>query len=137
MRTSNFVIALVAIFACIGAYDIGSEFLYRSELSNDIDEINRGLPQLIGPGIRFDRTSWSSPRYIRFDYTLLGVESKSARSALIDSAVEQSGWDIACHSNDASRFVRQGLTFVITFYGEDGGEISHSEYDAGKCHSGK
>lgn len=137
MRASKFVMAVVAILVCIGVYDVGSDLFYRSELSNSIDEINKGLPQLIGPGVRFDRASWSPPRYIRFDYTLLGVESRNARSALADSMVEQSGRDIACHSNDASRLVRQGLTFVITFYGEDGGEISHSEYDAEKCRGGK
>lgn len=137
MRTSKFVILLAAVLVCIGAYGIGSDFFYRSELSDSIDEINKGLPQLIAPGIRFDRASWSWPSHIRFDYTLLGVESKNARSALIDSVVEQSGRDIACHSDDASRFVRQGLTFVITFYGEDGEEISHAEYDAVKCGNGQ
>jgi len=137
MRTSRFVIVLVAILVCIGAYDIRSEFFYRSELSDSIDEINNGLPHLIAPGVRFDKASWSSPRHIRFDYTLLGVESKNARSALVDSVVERSGRDVACHSNDASRFVRHGLTFGITFYGEDGEEISHSEYDAEKCRNDK
>ncbi len=137
MRTSKIAAALVTILACVAVYDFGADFLHRTELSNSVDQINKDLPRLIGPGVRFDKASWSSPRYIRFDYTLLGVESKSVRSPLIDSVVEQTGRDIACHSSDASRFVRQGLTFVITFYGEDGGEISHSEYDAEKCHNGK
>jgi hypothetical protein len=117
-----------AVSASSNSDDVTSDVSLMAMASS----INKGLPMMVGSGIRMDST-YGSHKTFGYIYTLTNFTSQTFNEADLQRSLGGETLNKTCTTKELRAYIDGGVTFIFSYYGSDGKQIGTIRIEPSQC----